>query len=110
MRMLLVTVLLAFVLGACGLVFDSKTSSTEYPPDAGTTDDGQHDGGFGDPPDGGCNQVPDAHPGNDGGGYWPDAGWPTPDGGILPPDGATWPNADGGIAPPDGAFWPDAGP
>jgi hypothetical protein len=100
MRMLLITVLLVFVLGACSLVFDSKTSSTEYLPDASTTDDPQHDGGFGGSNDGGCNQYPDAGYGGDGG-YAPDAAWPTGDAG--------WPNNDGGFAP-DAGLWPDGGP
>jgi hypothetical protein len=107
MRMLLITVLLVFVLGACGLVFDSKTSSTEYLPDASTTDDPQHDGGFGGSDDGGCNQFPDAGIGGDGG-YAPDAGWPTGDAG-WPTGDAGWPNNDGGFAP-DAGLWPDGGP
>ena len=91
MRMLLITVLLVFVVGACGLVFDSKVSSTEHLPDAGTTDDPQHDGGSYEPPDGGCNPG-DAGLGGDGGsppdgGYAPDGGWwPPPDAGGYVPD------------------------
>ena len=106
MRLLLFTVLLVFVVGACGLVFDSKTSSNEYLPDASTTDDPQHDGGFGGSGDGGCNEIPpDAGFGGDGG-FVPDAAWPS-DGGSQSDGG--WPNNDGGFAP-DAALWPDGGP
>jgi hypothetical protein len=97
MRKLLITVLLVFAVGACNLVFDSKSSTTEQAPDAGTTDDPQHDGGVGPTGDGGCNELPpDA-----GSGYYPDAGgWP---------DGGSWPS-DGGSAPDAGQLWPDGGP
>lgn len=120
MRLLLITVLLVFAVGACSLVFDSKTSSNEFLPDASTTDDPQHDGGFGGSGDGGCNQFPpDAGFGGDGG-FQPDAGWPTGDAGWPNDGGWTgdggwptgdggWPTGDGGSAP-DAALWPDGGP
>ena len=94
MRMLLITVLLVFVVGACNLVLDSQTSSTEHPPDAETTDHPQHDGGSGGSGDGGCSELPpDA-------GIYGDAGW-YPDAG--------WDPGDGGVAP-DAGLWPDGGP
>ena len=104
------TVLLVLSVGACNLVFDSKSSTTEQAPDAGTTDDPQHDGGVGPTGDGGCNEPPpDAGYNNDGGGYYPDAAiWPS-DGGSWPSDGGSWPS-DGGSAPDAGQLWPDGGP
>ncbi len=106
MRIFLCTGLLVFAVGACSLVLDSKTSSTEAVPDASTSDGGQHDGG-------GCNPLPDGGFSHDGGGYFPDGGYGS-DGGSWYPDAAWYPDggsaADGGSWQPDGGTWqPDAG-
>ena len=68
MRTLVFTLLVAFVVGACSLVFDSKGSSTQTEPDAATADGAQHeddagpssDAGHADD-DGGCNPLDDAN-------------------------------------------------
>ena len=86
MRICLFTVLLG-LLGACGLVLDSQTSSNKHAPDASVAYDAQHDGG-------GCDDPPDAGP-------YPDAGiiYPPPDA-PLAYDGGSYPYPDATVDAP----------
>lgn len=95
MRTLIISAVLV-VSPACSLFFESQDrSQVTQVPDAGVVNDACH--GSGGPIDAGgcCGQTPDGGGWNwpdagieDGGGYLPDAGWdPSPDGGVLLPDG-----------------------